>query len=217
VNAEPEVSTTVPEVGAPEPAAAPTMPKMTRKDWGRIMNAQFTVRGFDLACGHKLSLARNAEGKFYIPSDPKNNCDVCWFSYFNNNGSMVQLADECFTVAGRDVLERSRGKKFVKYFLRFMSTVARFQREEAAKAAAQENSNGNTNNDTNVTDGASGRGAGDSATDSSEPGLAGEAQEVNGVTSGSDRTSGGSETSLDSSEVEGLGTGDGAVQQGLDD
>lgn len=119
-----------------EPAAPITPPVLTRKMFKEYLRWHFTVRRSVVkACGHKINLA----------TDPRHNCDSCWFAYFQNNGQMTQIADECFQQAGRDVLERSRGKTFVKYFLRFMSTIARFQREAAEAQKAQEKNNGEAN------------------------------------------------------------------------
>jgi hypothetical protein len=114
------------------PEETPKPVQFTRKMWKEYMRVNFTVRrDIVRACGHKLSHT----------TDPRTNCESCWFAYFNTNGQMTQIADECFNEAGRDVLERSRGKNFVKQFLKFMSTVARFQRE-AAEAAEKEKANG---------------------------------------------------------------------------
>ena len=151
-------------------------PKMKRKVWKEMMRIHFTVRRPTVkSCGHKIN----------ITSDPRNNCSDCWFAYFQNNKSMTQIADECFTEAGRDVLERSRGKKFTRMFIRFMSTIARFQREAAAAEAEKEATNEieSTGRD-NVTDGASGGGS--PSTDTSIGGLAGEARSIGGISEGSD-------------------------------
>jgi hypothetical protein len=120
-------------------------PQMTRKVWKQMMRTYFTIRrGKAQPCGHKLSSINvpneKGEATVFITSDPRKNCDSCWWTYFNTNGQMTQIADECFREAGRDVLERSRGKRFVKYFLRFMSTIARFQKE--SQDAVQRNTEG---------------------------------------------------------------------------
>ena len=213
---EPVLSATVPEAGpvtqlTPEAQAEvagdlaraqqdPIVPKqMTRQVWKQMMRMHFTVRrGRAQPCGHKLSSINvpneKGENTIFITSDPRKNCDSCWFTYFNTNGQMTNIADECFREAGRDVLERSRGKRFVKYFLRFMSTIARFQREAAEKAAA----NGV---EANSTEG--GSGGGDSTTDSSIGGVAGEAQDIGGISSD---PSVATESPVDEGSTEGLGT-----------
>ena len=159
--ADPVLSTTVPKmstsqlspVGQEEVAGEiakgqhdPIVPpQMTRKVWKQMMRIHFTVRrGLAQPCGHKLAtiMVPDEKGKstVFITSDPRKNCESCWFTYFNTNGQMTQIADDCFQNAGRDVLERSRGKKFVRYFLRFMSTIARFQKE--SQDAVQRNTEG---------------------------------------------------------------------------
>ena len=216
--ADPVLSTTVPEtstlsdVGKEEIAAEAAKslataehdpivpPQMTRQVWKQMMRMHFTVRrGTAPGCGHKLSSINvpneKGENTLFITSDPRKNCDSCWFTYFNTNGQMTNIADECFREAGRDVLERSRGKRFVKYFLRFMSTIARFQREAAEKAAA----NGVEINSTE-----DGSGGGSPATDSSIGGVAGEAQDIGGISSD---PSVATESPVDEGSTEGLGTG----------
>ena len=178
-------------------------PQMTRQVWKQMMRIHFTIRrGTAPGCGHKLSSINvpneKGENTIFITSDPRKNCDSCWFTYFNTNGQMTNIADECFREAGRDVLERSRGKRFVRYFLRFMSTIARFQREAAEKAAA----NGV---ETNSTEGnADGVGEGSPATDSSIGGVAGEAENIGGISSDPSVPT---ESPLNGGEAEGLGTG----------
>ena len=210
------LSTTVPEtstsqlspVGQEEVAVAlskaqhdPIVPKqMTRQVWKQMMRMHFTVRrGIAPGCGHKLSSINipneKGENTIFITSDPRKNCDSCWYTYFNTNGQMTAIADECFREAGRDVLERSRGRRFVKYFLRFMSTIARFQREAAEKAAA---------NGIKIDGPESSNGGGDSTTDSSIGGIVGEAQSIGGISSDPSIPT---ESPVDEGQTEGLGTG----------
>lgn len=218
--ADPVLSTTVPEtstlsdVGKEEIAAEAAKslataehdpivpPQMTRQVWKQMMRMHFTVRrGTAPGCGHKLSSINvpneKGENTLFITSDPRKNCDSCWFTYFNTNGQMTNIADECFREAGRDVLERSRGKRFVRYFLRFMSTIARFQREAAEKAAANGvEANGTQGNEDGV--------GGSPATDSSIGGVVGEAQDIGGISSD---PSVATEGPVDEGSTEGLGTG----------
>lgn len=100
--------------------------QLTKKEIKALFRAYFTVRRDRVkSCGHKFDMAR----------DPRTGCEDCWFAYFGNNGPMTQTADECFQKEGRQTLERIRGKRFVKKFLKFMSTLARFQAEAKAAAA----------------------------------------------------------------------------------
>lgn len=187
----------------------PIVPKqMTRQVWKQMMRIHFTIRrGKAQPCGHKLSSINvpneKGENSIFITSDPRKNCDSCWFTYFNTNGQMTNIADECFREAGRDVLERSRGSRFVKYFLRFMSTVARFQREASERAEANGTQTIGTEG-TVVPDGTSG--GGDSTSDQGVSGVAGEARNIGGISEGSDPSISAEEPFYDS-PVEGLGTG----------
>jgi hypothetical protein len=86
----------------------------------------FTVRHKVVkACGHKLNTSQ----------DPRHaGCESCWFAFFSTNGDLTNLANECFQEGGEALLTKFRGTKFTKNFLRYMSTLARFQKEaEAAK------------------------------------------------------------------------------------
>jgi hypothetical protein len=97
----------------------------TPRKWAEMRRLYFTVRLPKVrGCGHKLDLSR----------DPRTGCSSCWFSYLRENGQIVQTADECFVKEGRETLERIRGKRFVKFFIKFMATIARFQQEEKDKA-----------------------------------------------------------------------------------
>lgn len=189
-------------------AQDPIVPKqMTRQVWKQLMRIHFTVRrGKAQPCEHKLSSINvpneKGENSIFITSDPRKNCDSCWFTYFNTNGQMTQIADECFREAGRDVLERSRGKRFVKYFLRFMSTIARFQREAAEREAANGVKVEGTTDEC--------RNRGDSAPDSSIGGVAGEARNIGGISESSDPCVS-SESPLNEGSAEGFGTGIGTV------
>ena len=115
--------------------------KLTQKEIKALFRAYFTVRRDRVkSCGHKFDMAR----------DPRTGCEDCWFAFFGNNGPMTQTADECFQKEGRQTLERIRGKRFVKKFLKFMSTLARFQAEaKAAAALAAEKKNEESNEQTN--------------------------------------------------------------------
>lgn len=171
-------------------------PKMTRKVWKEMMRIHFTVRRpIVKSCGHKIN----------ITSDPRSNCPDCWFAYFQNNGQMTQIADECFTQAGRDVLTQSRGKKFVKYFLMFMSTMARFQREAAAAEAEKAKTN-EENVDSGRSD-ADRSGDVEPAIDTSIGGLTGEAQTIGGIAAEGDSNDYVTEDPINEGPTEGLGTG----------
>lgn len=86
----------------------PVLPKSKRP-------RPFLQYGRVTPCGHK-----------YIPDVfPRHcNCRYCWFTWLNQHGELVQTADEVFTNQGQQALEEFQGKKFTKWFKRFMSTLA---------------------------------------------------------------------------------------------
>jgi len=144
-----------------EPPAPPKPP--TRKEWGKIMRTFFTVQHGELKrCGHKLGVVEyDQKGKpqFFIREEPHNNCEDCWFSFFNENSDMVATADRCFAEEGEPTLVRIRGKKFTKNFKKFMSTMTRFRQElaeqaEAARKEADGSGQVNTSGIVGVTDAA---------------------------------------------------------------
>lgn len=103
--------------------------KLSRKEWKNLLRLYFTVRRAVVQqCGHKI----DAQGS----AGPRNNCEACWFAYFNNNGEMVQTVDEMIQKHGSETVVRMRGLKFLKNFRKFMSTVARFKAQVEADAEA---------------------------------------------------------------------------------
>lgn len=95
--------------------------ELTKKDIGKIRKMYFTVKHSIVEeCGHKYNDLQ----------EPRNNCPHCWFAYLNTHGDMVKLADEAFHEQnGPELLAKLKGDKFVKMFVRFMSTIARWKAE----------------------------------------------------------------------------------------
>lgn len=94
-----------------------TEPKrpMTESEHRKAMGQFWTIRRDRVEkCNHI----------FYGEDPPKNNCPWCWFAFFQVNGKTTQVADECFQKEGRETLTKLKGEKFVKNFLRFMTTLA---------------------------------------------------------------------------------------------
>ena len=118
---------------APEPPKPPT-----RKEWGKIMRLFFTIqRGRAKQCGHRLGVVEyspDGNHKVRINTEPRDNCEFCWFAFFNENADMVATADRCFSEEGESTLVRIRGKKFTKNFKKFLSTMFRFKAELDAQA-----------------------------------------------------------------------------------
>jgi hypothetical protein len=97
-----------------------------------LRRLHFTVRHdrVDL-CGHKLDRM----------NQPTTNCEYCWFVWFNSHGQLVQAVDRAFQEQGKDFVIKLRGVKFLKMFLRFMSTVAKLKAEEEQKNEEKNESN----------------------------------------------------------------------------
>ena len=81
----------------------------------------------------KLPRIKECNHRFDPEREPRTGCEFCWFSFFNNHADLIKQADECFNEMGKDVLERIRGKRFVKMFCRFMSTVSKFMEQQKAQ------------------------------------------------------------------------------------
>lgn len=92
----------------------------TLSEYKQLMRVYFTKRNnVVVVCGHKLD-----------PNDqPANNCPYCWFAFFNSHGDLVNTTDEFFKTNGKNALEALQGKKYVKNFLKFMSTLNQLQGE----------------------------------------------------------------------------------------
>ena len=89
--------------------------ELSPAEYKKMMSVYFTQKRDRVEhCGHK----------YHSENQPRNNCPYCWFAYFQINGSTTQIAEECYQKEGQDILVRTKGEKFVKNFLRFMSTLA---------------------------------------------------------------------------------------------
>ena len=86
-------------------------------DWHKL-NRLYVTRQLKRVqeCGHRFDESQ----------EPKNNCEFCFFAWFTSHGELVQNMEQCYQEAGRDVLERIKGKKITKFFLRYLATVAKF-------------------------------------------------------------------------------------------
>ncbi len=133
-----EITTTT---GRPVIQAAPPIPEqMTLRQFKALRAKYFTVKHKRMdPCGHRLDAM----------NEPRNNCEFCWFAFFQTHGELVQTTDRAYQEQGTEFLDRTRGQKYRKMFLRFMSTIAMFKKEmEDAKgkndgqAGEVESSNG---------------------------------------------------------------------------
>src|ERR1700688_3031770 len=102
----------------------PAPRQISEAELKKLRRLYFTVRHdrVDL-CGHKLDRM----------NQPTVNCEFCWFAWFNSHGQLVQAVDRAFQEQGKDFVIKLRGVKFLKMFLRFMSTIAKLKAEEEKK------------------------------------------------------------------------------------
>jgi hypothetical protein len=113
----------------------PVPPEITPKLIRELRRKHFTVRHNVLDnCGHKMDLI----------NEPANNCQNCWFNWFNIHPELVKIADEFFGKYGKGPLVAMRGEKFTRNFLRFMSTVERLKREVEERKETCQISNSTT-------------------------------------------------------------------------
>ena len=100
-------------------------PSITPELIRQLRGKYFTVKHVRLTdCGHLLDMV----------NQPKNNCETCWFNWFNSHAKLIEVADEFYRTHGKQPMIAMRGVKFVKNFLRFMATVHHFmQLEKLAK------------------------------------------------------------------------------------
>lgn len=101
---------------------------LTEKQMRTLRGRYFTVKHIPQNCGHKLDMI----------NEPRNNCQQCWFQWFNTHGQLCQTMDQAYHEKGLDFLISMRGKKAVKMFLKFMSTLAAWQNQMAQMQAQQQ-------------------------------------------------------------------------------
>jgi hypothetical protein len=114
------------------PDAAGNPPVITEKLLRQLRNRYFTVKHVVLTnCNHRLDMI----------NQPKNNCENCWFQWFNTHPQLVETTDQFFRTHGKGPLIGMRGEKYCKMFVRYMATIIHFMNEEKAKKEAQEKVN----------------------------------------------------------------------------
>lgn len=108
------------DTSVPAPEFDPNKP-LTERDFRALRRMYFTVRhDVGKPCGHKVDRL----------NQPKNNCEYCWWIFFETHPDLVATADRAYIDQGREFLDRIRGWKFRKYFLRYMSTKLKIQQEQ---------------------------------------------------------------------------------------
>src|SRR5271157_5895140 len=96
-------------------------PEITPAVLSKLRGKYFTVRHVRLGvCDHLLDMI----------NQPRNNCENCWFQWFNTHPQLVEVADQFFRTQGKKPMIGMRGERFVKMFLRYMSTVIHFMKQE---------------------------------------------------------------------------------------
>lgn len=114
------------------PDANGKWPEITPQLIRTMRGKYFTVKHPMLTnCGHRLDMV----------NQPKNNCENCWYQWFNTHPQLVETADQFFRTHGKGPLIGMRGEKFFKMFVRYMATVIHFMKEEEALKVAQEKTN----------------------------------------------------------------------------
>jgi hypothetical protein len=128
ISSDGQVHQIPPELIGPDGKMLP----FNERTMAKLRGKYFTVRHIFLKdCGHKMDAI----------NFPKRNCENCYFQWFNHHGELVRVADEFYRQYGKERLIAMRGKKFTVAFLRFMSTVQHFLKEQKLKEQADGNTN----------------------------------------------------------------------------
>jgi hypothetical protein len=95
--------------------------QITESQLRELRGKYFTVR-HDVVkeCGHKIDRM----------NEPSIGCEWCWWTWFSGHGELVKTTDEALQEHGKEFVIKLRGRRYLKYFLRFMSTLARFKKEQ---------------------------------------------------------------------------------------
>jgi len=130
-----------PEVPATLKVAPPMPEQMTLRQFKALRAKYFTVRHKRMEpCGHRLDAM----------NEPRNNCEFCWFAFFQTHGELVQTTDRAYQEQGAEFLDKMRGQKYRKMFLRFMSTMAMFKKEMEDAKGKTDGQAGQTENSDRV-------------------------------------------------------------------
>src|SRR5208337_684524 len=97
-------------------------PVVTERLLRSLRGKYFTVKHVLLTdCGHKLDMVNEPRHR---------NCENCWWNFFNTHPQLVEVANQFFRTQGKKPMIGMRGERFVKMFLRYMSTVIHFMKQE---------------------------------------------------------------------------------------
>jgi len=104
--------------------AEPQKP-LTERQFRQLRNLYFTVRHTLVKeCGHKIDMINEPRHR---------NCETCYWAWFSAHGELVQVADRALQEQGKSFLVKMRGRHFYEMFVRYMSTLARFKKEQDDK------------------------------------------------------------------------------------
>jgi hypothetical protein len=121
----PDYSNLPPEL---RPDADGNPPVLTEALMRKLRGEYFTVKHARLDnCEHRIDLI----------TEPRTNCQNCWWNWFNIHPQLIETTDQFFRTKGKEPLIAMRGKRYFKMFLRFMSTVCQLQKEQEALNAKQ--------------------------------------------------------------------------------
>lgn len=87
----------------------------------KLRGKYFTVKHQRLEnCNHRIDLI----------TEPRTNCQNCWFQWFNIHPQLIETTDQFFRTKGKGPLVAMRGEKYFKMFVRFMATIIHLQKEQ---------------------------------------------------------------------------------------
>ena len=103
--------------------------QITELQLRQLRGKYFTIR-HDLVkeCGHKIDRM----------NEPSIGCEWCWWTWLSGHGELVKTTDEALQEHGKEFVIKLRGRRYLKYFLRFMSTLARFKKEQEQQCQQKE-------------------------------------------------------------------------------
>jgi hypothetical protein len=98
---------------------------LSEAQFRKLRNLYFTVRHTLVKeCGHKIDMINEPRHR---------NCEFCYWTWLSAHGELVQVADRALQEQGKAFLIKMRGRHFYEMFVRYMSTLARFKKEQDDK------------------------------------------------------------------------------------
>jgi hypothetical protein len=98
--------------------------QISQAEFKQLRRVYFTVRHDRVdICDHKLDRM----------NQPTDNCEFCWYAWFDSHPDLVKTADRAYIEQGAKFLDKIRGTRFRKMFCRFMVTKLKLQQEQEEK------------------------------------------------------------------------------------